>query len=142
MDGVKRALAVWDGLAGEWCRLTHGGGHIQRDPTGRVNWQCNKCGRWAEPVSQEDEAAVTEFALRSACSHLGTLVDRQREALRAARTMIQEHREKLVRGHFDPKTGSVDEDGQRGLDEYDAVLAQIDALLPDPVIPHDPTRTP
>lgn len=50
MDGVKRALAIWDGLAAEWCRLTHGGGHIQRDPTGCVNWQCNKCGRWAEPA--------------------------------------------------------------------------------------------
>ena len=46
---------ILEDLASEWCNWTHGGGHIERDPTGRVNWQCNKCGRWAEPVSEKDE---------------------------------------------------------------------------------------
>lgn len=46
---------ILDGIASEWCRATHGGGHIERDPSGRVNWQCAKCGRWAAPVETEDE---------------------------------------------------------------------------------------
>lgn len=54
---MKRAISlIWEGLRAEWCSLTHGGGHILRDPLDRVNWQCAKCGRWAEPVSPEDEA--------------------------------------------------------------------------------------
>jgi hypothetical protein len=52
----------WEGVASEWCRLTHGGGHILRDPSDRVNWQCAKCGRWAEPVGEADEKAVTDRA--------------------------------------------------------------------------------
>lgn len=48
--------ALFAGLAALWCEWTHGGGAIMRDPSGRVNWQCQKCGRWAEPVSESDEA--------------------------------------------------------------------------------------
>ena len=33
-----------------WCSWTHGGGHIKRDSQDRINWQCQKCGRWADPV--------------------------------------------------------------------------------------------
>lgn len=48
--------ALREGLAALWCEWTHGGGYILRDPSGRVNWQCSKCGRWAQPVSETDEA--------------------------------------------------------------------------------------
>lgn len=51
---------ILDGIAVEWCNLTHGGGHIERDPSGRVNWQCNKCWRWATPVDTEDERRAIE----------------------------------------------------------------------------------
>lgn len=51
---------ILDGIAAEWCSFTHGGGHIERDPLGRVNWQCNKCGRWADPVPLVDEAALID----------------------------------------------------------------------------------
>lgn len=53
---------VWSGLVELWCSWTHGGGHILRDTAGRVNWQCAKCGRWAEPVSEADEKAATDRA--------------------------------------------------------------------------------
>lgn len=61
MDGIKR---LWPGLVDLWCSWTHGGGIILRDPSGRVNWQCNKCGRWAEPVSEADERRLTDSAIR------------------------------------------------------------------------------
>lgn len=60
MDGMKR---LWAGIADLWCSWTHGGGIILRDPLGRVNWQCNKCGRWSDPVSHADEAAVVNQQL-------------------------------------------------------------------------------
>lgn len=43
-----------------WCSWTHGGGRIKRDPQGRINWQCDKCHTWAEPVSADDEAKVID----------------------------------------------------------------------------------
>jgi hypothetical protein len=58
---------VLDGIASEWCRATHGGGQIMRDPSGRVNWQCSKCGRWAQPVPEQDERALVDRDL----SHAG-----------------------------------------------------------------------
>lgn len=61
MDGVRR---LWAGFVDLWCGWTHGGGHIERDPTGRVNWQCNKCGRWATPVSMEDEKALVDSDIK------------------------------------------------------------------------------
>lgn len=40
-----------------WCQWTHGGGTIERDDMGRINWRCAKCGRWSDkPVPLEDEA--------------------------------------------------------------------------------------
>lgn len=53
------------GIAAEWCSWTHGGGRIERDPSGRVNWQCSKCGRWAEPVSHADEANLLDRRIKS-----------------------------------------------------------------------------
>ncbi len=37
------------------CTYFHGGGRIKRDAAGRVNWQCDKCGRWADPVPLHQE---------------------------------------------------------------------------------------
>jgi hypothetical protein len=45
-----------------WCNWTHGGGIVLRDPSGRINWQCCKCARWATPVAQGEESAVTRSA--------------------------------------------------------------------------------
>ena len=42
-----------------WCDWTHGGGRIERDHLGRINWRCAKCGRWSDsPVSRVDEDAT------------------------------------------------------------------------------------
>lgn len=51
--------AFFAGVVALWCEWTHGGGWIMRDPSGRVNWQCQKCGRWAEPVPDHEEYAMT-----------------------------------------------------------------------------------
>jgi len=48
-----------------WCAWTHGGGHIVRDNLGRVNWQCAKCGRWADAVPADVENALVAAALRA-----------------------------------------------------------------------------
>ena len=47
-----------------WCDWFHGGGDIKRDDQGRINWQCRKCGSWADPVTLKDEAAVVDAALK------------------------------------------------------------------------------
>lgn len=47
-----------------WCDWTHGGGRIKRDPYKRVNWQCDKCGRWAEPVDLQVERMIVERDIR------------------------------------------------------------------------------
>ena len=39
---IKATLKRW------WCNWTHGGGAITRDPEGRINWKCSKCGRWSD----------------------------------------------------------------------------------------------
>ena len=49
-----------------WCELFHGGGHIKRDSQGRINWQCQKCGRWADPVPLEQEQRMTTQAIEAA----------------------------------------------------------------------------
>lgn len=51
-------LTGW--IAEQWCAWTHGGGIIKRDDQGRINWQCSKCGRWAEPVPLRDEADMID----------------------------------------------------------------------------------
>lgn len=43
-----------------WCELAHAGGRVQRDPAGRINWQCSTCGRWSVPVPLEDERRAVE----------------------------------------------------------------------------------
>jgi hypothetical protein len=48
-----------------WCSWTHGGGDIKRDSVGRINWQCRRCGRWADPVPLTEEAAMTASAIRA-----------------------------------------------------------------------------
>lgn len=47
-----------------WCGWTHGGGDIKRDPYMRINWQCRKCGRWAEPVDLQTERLIVERDIR------------------------------------------------------------------------------
>ena len=42
-----------------WCSWFHGGGSIKRDQLDRINWQCGRCGRWADPVSLDDEHRQT-----------------------------------------------------------------------------------
>lgn len=52
-----------------WCDLFHGGGSIERDNLGRINWQCKKCGRWSRfPVPLDEEKAVID---RDIAAHKG-----------------------------------------------------------------------
>lgn len=51
---------ILDGIRDLWCGWTHGGGIIMRDPSGRINWQCWKCGRWSVPISAEEEQATID----------------------------------------------------------------------------------
>lgn len=45
------------------CDWFHGGGQIKRDSAGRINWRCNTCGRWSQPVSHAEEAAMIDAAI-------------------------------------------------------------------------------
>jgi hypothetical protein len=47
-------------LKDKLCDWFHGGGRIKRDAVGRINWQCDKCGRWGDPVPLEHEAQMIE----------------------------------------------------------------------------------
>lgn len=58
MNWPAMCRELWSAIASGWCQYTHGGGYIMRDPSGRVNWQCAKCARWAVPVSESDEYAL------------------------------------------------------------------------------------
>ena len=51
MNWLKQVLCSW----------THGGGHIKRDSQSRINWQCQKCGRWADPVPLKQEQRMTDL---------------------------------------------------------------------------------
>lgn len=66
-----------------------------------------------------------------------------RDALEAAKACILIDRTALADTHFDAGLGRVDDEGQAGLDEYDAALAKIDATLSqgaEPAkLPHDVT---
>jgi len=42
-------------LKQQWCSLMHMGGRIKRDDQGRINWQCDTCGMWGDPVPIDDE---------------------------------------------------------------------------------------
>ena len=48
-----------------WCDLFHGGGQIKRDDDGRINWQCNKCLRWSDPVDTMTERLITDAAIKA-----------------------------------------------------------------------------
>lgn len=53
-----------EALRALWCGWTHGGGRIERDPLGRINWRCAKCGRWSDnPVPIAEERRMTDEAL-------------------------------------------------------------------------------
>jgi hypothetical protein len=47
-------------LAGNlWCDWTHGGGSVERDELGWINWQCRKCKRWGDhPVPLRSETTI------------------------------------------------------------------------------------
>ncbi len=47
-----------------WCDLTHGGGTVTRDPAGRINWQCARCGRWSDPVPLDVEDATIDYMIK------------------------------------------------------------------------------
>lgn len=51
-------MITW--LKEKWCDWFHGGGHIKRDCYGRINWQCDRCGRWGAPVDKQTEALIIE----------------------------------------------------------------------------------
>jgi hypothetical protein len=43
-------------LSDVMCNWFHSAGRIDRDPKGRINWQCSICDRWSDyPVSIEHE---------------------------------------------------------------------------------------
>ena len=55
---LKALLTRW------WCDHLHIGGTIQRDSLGRINWQCDTCGRWSDhPVPLDEERRVVDREL-------------------------------------------------------------------------------
>jgi hypothetical protein len=52
---------MYEWLKKNMCAYFHGGGRIKRDAVGRINWQCDKCGRWADPVPLEEEEKIIEM---------------------------------------------------------------------------------
>ena len=49
-----------------WCDLFHGGGTIERDSLGRINWQCKKCGSWSRyPIPLDVEKEVVDHDIAS-----------------------------------------------------------------------------
>ena len=50
------------------CTYFHGGGRIKRDDFGRINWQCDKCGRWGDPVPLKDESRQIDADIETAIS--------------------------------------------------------------------------
>lgn len=48
-------------LSRTWCAWMHGGGQIERDAHGRIDWRCARCGRWSgKPVPLTDEQKVVD----------------------------------------------------------------------------------
>lgn len=67
--GFRRGLAL-QGPGEIWCGWTHGGGQIKRDDEGRINWQCNKCGRWSRyPVPLGEEQSAISLKSAAAVNH-------------------------------------------------------------------------
>lgn len=83
-------------------------------------WSCADCERRFEPLDTTASARIAELEQQLA---------QAQKALTAARECILLDRTSLADFHMQPETNEVDEDGQAGLDEYDAVLAQIDDAL-------------
>jgi hypothetical protein len=48
------------------CDWFHAGGRIKRDAYDRINWQCDTCGRWAEPVDKKTEELIIESHITKA----------------------------------------------------------------------------
>ena len=47
-----------------WCDWTHSG-VIKRVAQGRINWQCEKCGRWSDkPLGHNLEGAFIDAEIR------------------------------------------------------------------------------
>ena len=76
-----------------------------------------------EGVTEEEwAAAIATASAISATKHVLA-------ALKSARDCISQDRKALADAHMDQATNRLDEDGQVGVDEYDAVLAEIDAAI-------------
>lgn len=41
------------------CNWTHDGGHVKRDPSGSINWQCATCKRWYDDSWKTLEIEMT-----------------------------------------------------------------------------------
>jgi hypothetical protein len=75
-----------------------------------------------EQIEQLREAVAAYQRFMHAAPHL-------MEAVKSARACIAQDRQALADTHMNPATNAVDDEGQAGLDEYDAVLRQIDAAV-------------
>ncbi|WPZ30742.1 hypothetical protein T8A63_07200 [Sulfitobacter sp. OXR-159] len=53
-------MTIWDRIKRAWCERFHAGGYVCRDRLGRINWKCDTCGRFANPVTHEDERRVVD----------------------------------------------------------------------------------
>jgi hypothetical protein len=53
-------MVMFEWLKIKWCSWFHGGGDIKHDPSGKINWQCRKCGRWCDPVSSNPNSKSTD----------------------------------------------------------------------------------
>ena len=61
-----------------FCDWFHGGGYVLRDQLGRVNWQCARCGRWANPVPEEGENEMIDAAIRGELDHRKAIAEMRR----------------------------------------------------------------
>lgn len=66
---MTNRLRQW--LRIQWCSWTHGGGHVVRDPLGRINWRCAKCGLWCVPVGISYEIGMTNAAIAERAKRMG-----------------------------------------------------------------------
>lgn len=59
-------MTLWQQIKRAWCETFHEGGYVTRDSLGRINWKCDTCGRWANPVSIEEERRVVDAHIKAA----------------------------------------------------------------------------
>lgn len=51
-------------LKDQWCNFAHGGGGIERNSSGALNWRCSTCGRWHNAsVPLAEERRVVDAAM-------------------------------------------------------------------------------